>query len=194
MQSPFNPLAYVVLGLLTASLPYFGFPSAWETVFEVALGGFLVTIGIAHWWQNRSMHAHEADTFVESRREEHFKAIEAVTPRVTPSPMSDVSIRHTPSPTVTSPTPSPVAVAMPAPRPAPSISSMADVVSPAKSAARDTSVAHTTPRTAQKVSKPKAAKTPQKIAPSQPAPIPSPVRIRNKRRSPTKTPAEMISR
>lgn len=184
MQSPLNPIAFVVLGLITASLPYFGFPSLWENTFEIALGALLIVTGAIHWWHRRGHDEQHADTYVESKREEHFNTSfeSAIRPQVHTASMQDVSVRPVSNPAPIAPrvmtppvvaTPTPV---MPIEKPSPKIA-VSDGISP--------SVHTTMPQKTPRAKKRSTKSTPNQSTQSES--IPSPIRVRATKRRTTKS-------
>lgn len=191
MQPPINPIAFILLGLATASLPYFGFPSAWETGFEIALGAFLIVMGLLQWWQRRSETEHHADTFVESKRDEHFRTTVESSIKSPGSAVSmhDVSVRATPAPAFHTPivqkTSVPQHPSMPEKTPQKIIAT--DITPPSAHNAPSTTVVKSARPTRSR------PRTVQKPADIQSASIPSPVRVRAPRRRSTKVSASVAA-
>lgn len=60
-----NPSVYILIGGLVAALPFLGFPTIWETIFEVVAGSTVFFVGLSVWLHRRKKE-HKAGTFVES--------------------------------------------------------------------------------------------------------------------------------
>jgi outer membrane biosynthesis protein TonB len=179
MSRPFSPLLFVTLGLAIASLPFFGFPIVWETLFEVAVGAGLIFMGLMVWWASRMHHTPSADTFVENHQE--YKNVSTPTVEVAehkspaPSPVMDSSVRpitthqyqpmaHVPAPVTK--VPEPIA----APKPfVPHVD-------------KPTMRSDVSPRVKKPANKKAASQKTAQRNVTMPSPIPSPVRFKSRRR------------